>query len=204
MGQYFMAVILTDDKKEIKAYAEPHDFKYEFNGKTFSCYSKLTEHSYVGNDFVANVEKKLVNKPQRLVWAGDYADKQECGKNLYDLCELEGHKKIRQNKKADLEMLEGMRVINHDKKQYFIMSTRKSDECVFDPLPILTCDNNGNGGGDYYGDWNKELVGTWSGDMIEIRTKAPKGYNRIYPEFMESWMNGYYEREEENQNNERE
>ena len=195
MGQYFRAVILTDDKNEIKAYAEPHDFKREFNGGTFTCFSKLTEHSYIGNVFVANIEKKFVNNPQRLVWAGDYADELECGKNLYDLCELEAHKKIRQNKRADLEMLEGMRVINHDKKQYFIMPTRKSDECVFDPLPILTCEGSGSGGGDYYGDWNKELVGTWCGDMIEIRTKAPKGYERIYPEFMESWMSGYYEKE---------
>lgn len=192
MGQYFKAVILTDDKKGIKKYAEPYDFKYVSEGQEFCILAKLTEHSYIGNLFVAAVEKTFVNNPQRLVWAGDYADEFSEGKNLHELCE--GKPRIRQNKKADLEMLEGMRCINHDKKQYYIIPTRKSDEFVFDPLPILTSEGNGCGGGDYFGEWSKELVGTWRADMIEIRTKAPKGYDRIYPEFMESWMKGYYER----------
>lgn len=192
MGQYFRAVILTDDKKEIKKYAESWNFKYEWEGTEMMCLAKMTEHSYIGNQFVAAVEKTFVNNPQRLVWAGDYADELEGGMNLFDLCE--GKPRIRQNKKADLEMLEGMRCINHDKKQYYIIPTEKSDELVFDPLPILTCEGNGRGGGDYFGEWNKDLVGTWRGDMIEIRTKSPKGYERIYPEFMVSWMKGYYER----------
>lgn len=192
MGQYFRAVILTDDKKEIKKYAESWDFKYEHNGEKWTCLAKLIEHSYIGDAFVSAVEKTFVNNPQRLVWAGDYADEFSEGKNLYDLCG--GKMKIRQNKRADLEMLEGMRCINHDKKQYYIIPTSKSDEFVFDPLPILTSDGNGCGGGDYFGEWSKELVGTWRGDMIEIRTKTPKGYERIYPEFMESWMKGYYQR----------
>lgn len=195
MGQYFRAVILTDDKKEIKEYAVSWDFKYTWKGTGLCCLAKLLEHSYIGNEFVSAVEKKLVNNPQRLVWAGDYADELEDGKNLFELCE--GHKKIKQNKKADLEMLEGMRVINHDKKQYYVNPTSRSDESVFDPLPILTCEGNGRGGGDYDDsrNWNLDMVGTWHGDTIEFRTKAPKGYERIYPEFMCDWMKGYYEKE---------
>lgn len=37
-------------------------------------------------------------------------------------------------------------------------------------MPLLTAVGNGKGGGDYYGDRaiNKEDVGLWAGDLIEI------------------------------------
>ena len=65
MGQYYKAIILNEDKKTIKAHATSWDYQ---SG------SKLMEHSWMLNDFVARVEIELLNNPQILVWAGDYAD----------------------------------------------------------------------------------------------------------------------------------
>ena len=56
MGQYYKPVLLEDysDTPFLSFYS--HDYG---NG------SKLMEHSWVGNDFVAVVESRLANSPKR-------------------------------------------------------------------------------------------------------------------------------------------
>lgn len=63
MGQYYMPVIKRGNKLR-RVYS--HNFD---NGL------KLTEHSYVGNDFVNVVANDLVDNPANLYWVGDYAEK---------------------------------------------------------------------------------------------------------------------------------
>ena len=65
MGQYYKPCILGGNKKTVKAWMYSHEYD---NGL------KLMEHSYIGNSFVSAFESLIKNKPQRVVWAGDYAD----------------------------------------------------------------------------------------------------------------------------------
>ena len=65
MGQYYQAIQLQADVDRPKAYCYSHDFGSGL---------KLMEHSWVLNPFVRFFEQQLINNPQRIVWAGDYAD----------------------------------------------------------------------------------------------------------------------------------
>ena len=69
MGQYYTPIILNEKNEPVKAWHAHHDG----NGL------KLMEHSWIDNNFVAVVEHELLNNPQRLVWAGDYADEEPDG-----------------------------------------------------------------------------------------------------------------------------
>ena len=66
MGQYYRAVFLTKKNKP-KAVVVSYDF---------GSGAKLIEHSWNGNDMVRFVERQLMIEPQKLVWAGDYADEE--------------------------------------------------------------------------------------------------------------------------------
>jgi hypothetical protein len=67
MGQYYRAIFLNQKNKP-KVVVVSYDF---------GCGAKLTEHSWMKNPMVRFVEKQLINEPQKLVWAGDYADNED-------------------------------------------------------------------------------------------------------------------------------
>ena len=64
MGQYWKPIFLSENNKP-KNYVYSHDFGSGL---------KLMEHSWMKNPLVRFVEKQLIDNPQKLVWAGDYAD----------------------------------------------------------------------------------------------------------------------------------
>jgi len=181
MGQYFNPIILKEKEDKPKRWFYSWDYD---NGM------KLMEHSYLGNDFVGVVCNQLVNKPNRLVWAGDYADIESGtdgsgyggrGKNLYDLAtdNLRSRAKVNyDNKKYPI-------IINHTTKEFVDTNKIKPDEGGWEihPLPLLTVEGNGRGGGDYRGE--NPYVGTWARNLIEIKKTAPKGYKEIIPDFHE-------------------
>jgi len=75
MGQYYRVIFLDETGKTILNSWCPF---------IAGCGSKLMEHAAVGNQFVAIIEHLLLHTPTRVVWAGDYADKEpESDKNLY-------------------------------------------------------------------------------------------------------------------------
>ena len=86
MGQYYYPIILkgrAGEVEEIKAWMNAHRYG---NGL------KLMEHSYIGNNFMSAFEYEIgpngAHFMSRVVWAGDYADKEkEFGKNLYFICD---------------------------------------------------------------------------------------------------------------------
>ena len=101
---------------------------------------------------------------------------------------------------ADLP--KGCYVINRTKKQYYSRDDVKPFEVKFgdgtadnwqiNPLPLLTCEGNGRGGGDYRSDDCGSLVGTWARDLIEITADEKAialikadGYTEIHPDFKE-------------------
>ena len=200
MGQYYKAIILDNNNKPLSKFSPLE------NGNG----SKLMEHSWMGNDFVNCVENQLIDKPKRLVWSGDYADNENYktldkdevktilkldsnldkdeikkeGINLYTLSEI-----IDETKLNTGSFKKGKYLINFDKKE-FVNKTKvpkDSDGWVIHPLPLLTCEGNGKGGYDFYGD-EKGLVGRWSRDIIGSSThksNIPKGFKEIIFDLVE-------------------
>ena len=167
MGQHYLVVILAEksDKEYIRTYLDPSMYN---NG------SKLTEHSYIGNNFMKVIENLIgpngMFYKSRLVWAGDYADEEPNSKsNLHALCEA------KEPLAPPDVSVSYTYIVNHTQKVYI----EKKGE--FHPLPILTAEGNGRGGGDYNGP-NMDLVGTWARDVISMENEAPE-YTLIKCEF---------------------
>ena len=178
MGQYYKAVILNSKKQKIVMFAESGDF---------GSGAKLMEHSWMLNGFVVAFEQILIDNPQPVVWAGDYANEEKCGNNIYTLCDsakkIVGIEYSTSPKKSKY-------LINHDKKVFVdkTKTPRDIDGWQIHPLPLLTCEGNGLGGGDFRGDDNSELVGSWSRDIISVTSRKsdiPKGFSEIKINFTE-------------------
>jgi hypothetical protein len=176
MGQYYRGVFLKENKTTVKAFLESWSYGQG---------AKLMEHSWIKNDFVGAFESLLIEKPQRVVWAGDYADHCKRRKsNLYDRC------------KESLEIKPTAQVItrkeypflvNHSKKEYIDKRHCKTvDGWIIHPLPLMTAqpETVGRGGGDFRIDTdenqgNTDLIGTWCKDLISLEKTVPKGYTYI-------------------------
>lgn len=175
MGQYYVAVNVDDME-----HVEPHQYN---NG------AKLMEHSYIGNNFVEAVEFLLIDTGEdksrwsgkRIVWAGDYADAEPNeGENLYSLVGDKGLQMLIEAIPSDYKYL-----VNIDKKEYVDKTEcpnyyNESEFCI-NPLPLLTADGNGRGGGDYHNE--HEYVGVWAKNRISLMKEVPEGYVKIKPDF---------------------
>jgi hypothetical protein len=185
MGQYFKPVVLGEkptegQQEEVKAWVYSHDYG---NGL------KLMEHSYLKNDFVQAFEKLIARGGEfyksRVVWAGDYADEEpgvkiidegkEYDANIYSLCN-DGNKV--NPKVADTE--DYRFIVNHTKKMFVDKSkVISNDGWQIHPLPLLTCEGNGRGGGDYHvkGEFDDMIVGAWARDVISVEKTNPNVTN---------------------------
>ena len=177
MGQYYKAIILEDaplEKEEIKTFLEA----------IFGSGMKITEHSYLNNNFVNTFEYQLTKDglfyKSRVVWAGDYADNEKNYEyNLYQYTNEFPNKSIGYDIKSAIEY---PYIINHTKKQF----TDKRIQKEFHPLPLLTAEGNGRGGGDYYG-FNEELIGIWARDVISVEKEKPENYEELICNFQEKY-----------------
>jgi len=173
MGQYYKPICLDNELQEQWIYSHEYD-----NGL------KLMEHSYIGNNFVGMVERLLSDgnmwHMRPLVWAGDYADTDKFQlHNLYEQCDEYNQFK---NKK-ELKPLNVRYIINHTKKEFVDKNKvpKDKDGWRVHPLPLLTCEGNGRGGGDYRLD-NPNL-GRWSRDIISVSRTKPKYLVELVPNF---------------------
>jgi hypothetical protein len=158
MGQYYYPVILADDKQTVIAWIYSHDY-----GEGL----KLMEHSWIGNPFVLAFEGLIYKNPQRVVWAGDYADSDsnDENNNVHNRCTEET-----QVHPSAIQSI-GNYIVNHDKMMYVDKTKGVKDTWGYiHPLPLLTCEGNGRGGGDYRG--NSKLVGIWARDKISIEDEV--------------------------------
>lgn len=200
MGQYYRPCFLNEAKTRPTSFAISYDFA---NG------AKLMEHSWMKNPFVAFIEKQMMDDPKRLVWAGDYADgipfetlskaeqtiirKDYSGSSpktvtLYALSGLTAkliyteELKDKYNHTFPSTPKQYKYLINYDKKEFVDKSKVPSnDGWQIHPLPLLTCEGNGRGGGDFHGN-EGELVGRWARDLIKVSSKKsdiPKGFKEI-------------------------
>ena len=174
MGQYYYPIILNSDGK-IVVWMCAHNYN---NGL------KLMEHSYLGNNFVSTFEFGLSPEgphyKSHVVWAGDYADKEpDQEKNLYQMCD-EYTMISPQVKETKMYRY----IINHSKKQ-FVDKTKvpKQENFTLHPLPLLTCEGNGRGGGDYRGE--SPLIGSWARDVISVEEVAPEGFEELVFDLVE-------------------
>jgi hypothetical protein len=168
MGQYYKPCILAENKKTVKSWVNSHEYD---NGL------KLMEHSWMKNKFVKAFESLIKGNPQRVVWAGDYADKCKGLKsNAYDRCN-DRNKVKPTDSYTDSET---RYVVNHTKKTY-VDKTKVIDRegWRIHPLPLLTSEGNGQGGGDYFGADNNKIIGSWARDLVSVESIKPKGFNEI-------------------------
>lgn len=163
MGQYYKAVNM--DKKE---YVRPHAYD---NG------AKLLEHSYIKNDFLGVVTTLLKKewKGDRVIWLGDYFEKDENPDIPLNWSEIESWDEI--TPKA-ITVNKGF--LNNISKKISIDLSKVTAQYDLDdpgykmhPLSILTACGNGRGGGDLNDDkhYLTKLAGTWAGDNLSVTDK---------------------------------
>lgn len=185
MGQYYHPTNI-----EKKQYLYSHEFD---NGL------KLMEHSYIGNNFVEAVEILLSPlgpwHKNKFVWAGDYADgedrEDEKSPNLYSTIGENEENKVSPDVINDLRIEHNIEdttrwryVVNHTQKQYVdkekALLTNEEYCLKIHPLPLLTADGNGRGGGDYHDDLpDFDMVGLWAKEVISMEEQPPEGYEEI-------------------------
>jgi hypothetical protein len=159
------------------------------------------EHSYIGNNFVRAIEGLIAKGGKwhgdRIVWAGDYADpenpkvldreNEDRPMNLYDIV---GDNKI----KPAVPKRIFKYLLNLDTKEFVDMEKVPNTDVWKDddgkefgvkihPLPLLTCEGNGRGGGDYHGE--SELIGKWARDRIIVDNKVPEDFNELIFDLVE-------------------
>ena len=168
MGQYYHPIIL-DATGKIVVWMEAHEYD---NGH------KLMEHSYLGNKFVSTFEYGLspdgIYHMSSVVWAGDYADAEPGQeKNLHHLCNE--YNLIRPTEKTTISY---RFIVNHSKKLFVDKwKVPNVNNLFIHPLPLLTAEGNGLGGGDYRGD--SKLVGSWARDIISVEYTKPDGFQEL-------------------------
>jgi hypothetical protein len=174
MGQYYYPIIL-DENGNIVVWMDAHEY---VNGL------KLTEHSFIENNFVSTFEFGLspegIYHKYRVVWAGDYADNElNQSKNLYHLCNEYKciHPKVKETNNYKF-------IVNHTKKQFVNKSkVPEKDGYRLHPLPILTAEGNGRGGGDYHSD--SSLIGSWARDIISVEENEPVDFEEVIFDLVE-------------------
>ena len=194
MGQYYTALVIDKDNTIKKL--EPLLFD---NGM------KLTEHSWIGNNFVNAVCSLIHHKPCKVAWVGDYSSDPYHPKidayaktlsrkeftRMYNAAW--NHRRSLSRKDFEFAQLalvghetKGTYLVNHDLKCYIDMEayirrstvqTGRMEGYCLNPLPLLTACGNGRGGGDFRSGIGFEDIGTWAFHRIEYSDQIPEGYS---------------------------
>jgi hypothetical protein len=192
MGQHYKVVFLSGTDRVIK---HMHPFDYGSG-------QKMTEHTYMDDNMVLATELCLHQNPTKVVWAGDYANNRDkyrgkldnddrYDKNLYFMCNELPALQIKMTLSTELTSETFRYIVNHTKKEYIdkvsaaAVATARGDRWIIHPLPLLTCETDAGGGGDYSGDC-EEWVGAWARDLISVENDKPVGdYKEIIVPFRE-------------------
>ena len=223
MGQYYHQIILGENRKSIKAFFYAHKYgnglklmehSYVNNNLVNAVVNYLLDHNggrlvwagdYADNETVTLPVAETLPIWQKEVAEGRTTLSHTAFRKTSPLCQKESEETLysRCNGDGVLDYDDSERdavyaFVNRDKKELFILW-----DCVVDvngyrvhPLPLLTAEGNGRGGGDYWGS-NQRFVGTWARDFIEpIRWNErgridallnEQGYTKITPCFFERY-----------------
>ena len=206
MGQYYKAIFLTENNKPL-ASVSSYDFgsgaKLMEHSWMKNPFVRFVERQLMvepqkvvwGGDYADQEDPTTLSPMEIKLLADDDSEYtntekiKENGANLYDLSDLVGKLTHDENNKNKYEHnytsvapLKVKYLINHDKKQFVdkSKSPKDSDGWQIHPLPLLTCEGNGRGGGDYRGE--SPLIGMWARNKISVATKKsdiPKGFEEI-------------------------
>ena len=190
MGQYYN-VVMGDENGKITGVFDRYIM---IGGQKEYTMAKLMEHAYLSNPFTNAISRKLMDKPQRVAWVGDYAYSltnggKSYGENYYE--------DIRNSVGEDIAIptfedvygengegvnydvveysptidWENMYLVNYSTEQYIDMAeyikNSENDWGEISPLALLTAVGNGGGGGDYHGR-DDDIVGSWAWHLIGI------------------------------------
>ena len=163
MGQYYKPV-----NTKTNQYLESWDY---------GTGAKLMEHSWGKNDFVGAVESLLMPEGNwykaPIVWAGDYAD-DTLGLLDEDKNETNFYGFVTEKIQPRGTVVKAKYLYNHTKKEFVNKSkTPNNDGWQIHPLPLLTCESNGRGGGDFNREDPNNLVGSWCNDIISVESRKP-------------------------------
>lgn len=186
MGQYYKFINL--DKKE----------KSDRNMYPL----KLTEHSYVGNDYCNDTLTLLSDKWEgdRVIHVGDYATNTDNTTTSHLISKLDREFKPNttffnygeyfKDVEPDKINKKIRYVYNLDKKEYIDLFHQpiinvwygdgEASFAKFNSFALLTACGNGQGGGDYHG-VNEEHIGSWAGDHFvssEIKLEKFKDFKK--------------------------
>ena len=133
---------------------------------------------YIEDESLARAKRKGYEFNPHGKWGEEYS-KFVDGKEI-TASEKQFSEKTNYNKLKDYKY-----IINLTKKEYVEIPT-KTNDLLIHPLPLLCCDGNGRGGGDYYGS-DIEMVGIWAYDCIGIGDEIPDGYTKRVVNFKEDY-----------------
>lgn len=190
MGQYYMAYATYGNKKK----------SYIFYSHDYDNGLKLTEHSWVGNNFINAFCSKILHNPMYVAWVGDYAEESPNYQGLVKNKEqFTIYAKKAWNSKATNHVKDSPEIpfgiyflVNHTKHMYidltkYIIENQFGEGWCHHPLPLLTACGNGLGGGDYWG-INENLIGSWAFDKISLEWKKPDNFIEFMPHFKEKGL----------------
>ena len=166
MVQFYRAVFLDANTGKISGWVDPQDY----------CKDRSLMSHAAGRSFVSAVETlmtgSLLKSGCRLVWAGDYAAREDGADiNLYNMCEPATKLCPEESDTSHYGY-----IVNHTKKQ-FVSKDRSEKYTDLQPLPLLTREGVGYGPGEY--PTEHSLVGYWARDNVRVEKKRPQGYVEI-------------------------
>ncbi len=134
-----------------------------------------------------------------------YKPESDDDENLYSLCDEKtielpnGKEKVVRRAKKELEYdtanNDGRFLVNDDRKEFIdLWNVVCAGGMRVNPLPLLTCEGNQRGGGDYYG-LDENLIGTWARNFIRLLSSnwsnrehlVTQGYTELKPTFAEGY-----------------
>lgn len=218
MGQYYKAIFLNEKKNRPVNWVQCYDFgsgaklmehswlKNDFVRFVEKQLMKEPRNLVWAGDYADNetdvTEKELLPFVDNTSEYWTLEKLKKDGVNLYTLADDSG--KITHDEEVkdkynhsfkNVAPLTVKYLINFDKKEFVDKSKvpDTGDGWKIHPLPLLTCEGNGRGGGDYgrFGeDKNKTIdyIGRWSRDKIGVASRKsdiPKDFKEIKPDFTE-------------------
>ena len=208
MGQYYKCIFLNENQKPITSVVS-YDFgsgaKLMEHSWAKNPFVRFVERQLMitpqrvvwSGDYADNEDPSTITPFEIKALAdekSEYSNSKvikEKGLNLYTLSDVVGKLTHDENNKNNFEHeyksvapLTAKYLVNHDRKEFVDKSKtpKDNDGWQMHPLPLLTCEGNLRGGGDYRSEKGQDLIGIWARNIIGVVTKKsdiPKDYKEI-------------------------